>query len=299
MDYATLTQVRAYLKLGAAETTDDALLQTFVTWANRTLDSFRRGDARYETRHYDYPLKAVEPFGYYDAETWVAQMNAAGLLSAGRLQLDDDLLALSSVVNGDGTEIPTTEILLEPANLYPKAVLKIKNGSAYRWLPADENREQCIAVSGWWGYHPQYLSAWTLADTVQNDPLTAIGTSLIVVSAANFQVGQLLRIEDELVTVTAVKVTVSGATIVNTLTVTRASNGTTAAAHVKDTGIYLYIPWGNYQLAGVRLAVWRYRQKDVNVFDQTISFETGVTIIPATIPADVRVLLPPRRFTTL
>lgn len=293
MDYATLTLVRAYLKLDALETADDTLLQTCVTWANNTLDTLRRGDVRLETRYYDYPLKAAEAFGYYDAATWVAQMNAAGLLSAGRLELDDDLLALSSVTNGDGTAIPTTEILLEPANFYPKAVLKIKNGSAYRWLPDDENREQCIVVTGLWGYHPLYTKAWTLTDTVQNNPLTAAGTSITVVAASRFKAGQLLRIGDEFVTVTAINTTS------NYLTVTRAANGTTAAEHVQTTSIYLYAPWGNYELAGVRLAVWRYRQKDVNVFDQTTSFETGITLIPSTIPADVRALLPPRRFTTL
>lgn len=293
MDYATLTQVRAYLKLTATETVDDTLLQTCITWANQTLDTLRRGDVRLETRYYDYPLAAVQLFGYYDAETWVAQMNAAGLLGAGRLQLDDDLLALSSIMNGDGTALPTTEILLEPANIYPKAVLKIKTGSAYRWLPDDENREQCISVTGLWGYRPQYASAWVSTDTVQNNPLTAAGTSITVVSAARFQAGQLLKIGDEFVAVTAINTTS------NYLTVTRAANGTTAAEHTQSTAIYIYVPWGNYQLAGVRLAVWRYRQKDVNVFEETTSFETGTTIIPATIPADIRALLPPRRFISL
>jgi hypothetical protein len=294
MTYATLAQVRAYLKFTATETADDALLTTFLGWAQQTLDAIRRGDVLYATRYYDYPIAAPNVFGAYDAETWVQQMNATGALAQGRLALDDDLLALASVTNGDGNAIPLTALVTEPANLYPKHLLRIKSGSGYRWLPATHgDREQVIAVTGWWGYHPRYEDAWTAADTVQDDPLTAIATSLTVSDADNFQAGQMLRLGSELITVTAVD---SDHAI---LSVTRGVNGTPAVAHANDIPIYLYSPWGNYTLAATRLAVWRYRQKDANVFDQTTSFETGTTIIPSTLPADIRSLLPPRRMVSL
>ncbi len=293
MDYATLTQVRAYLKLGATETADDALLQTFITWANQTLNCARRGDVRLETRYYDYPIKAASLHGVYDAETWVQQMNAAGLLSQGILNLDDDLLALISVTNGDGNAIPITELVLEPANMYPKHNLRIKRGTSYSWLPGTNGeREQVIAVTGWWGYHPDYTGAWTLTDAVGNNPLAANGTSITVVASSGFQVGQLLKIESEFVQVTALASAVA-------LTVTRGANGTTAVAHVQTTPIYTYTAFGNYGLAGVRLVAWRYRQKDANIFEKTTSFETGVTIIPSSIPADIQTLLPPKRMISL
>jgi len=289
MDYATLTQARAYLKLGATETADDTLLQTFIVWANQTLNAIRRGDVRYETRYYDYPIQAASVFGVYDAETWAQQMNAAGLLAQGKLLLDDDLLALDYVLNGNAEVIPLTELATEPANLYPKHLLRLKRGSNYRWQPGTNGeREQVIAVAGWWGYHPDYGSAWVATDTVQNNPLSAVATSLTVVSAVRFQAGQLLKIENELLAVTAIT------TATNTLTVTRGVNGTTAAAHVQTTPIYLYAAYGNYALAATRLVAWRYRQKDANVFEKTTSFETGVTIIPAAMPADIQALLPPR-----
>jgi hypothetical protein len=294
MDYATLTQIRAYLKLATAETADDALLQTFITWANQTLNAIRRGDVRYETRYYDYPIQAGNAFGVYDAETWVQQMNAAGLLSQGKLMLDDDLLALVSVTNGNGEDLPTTALITEPPNIYPKHILRIKRGSEYRWQMGDNGeREQVIAVTGWWGYHPDYGSAWTLTDAVQSNPLSAVATSVTVTDGGLFQTGQLVKIEDELLTVTAANPTT------DSLTVTRGANGTAAAAHVQTTPIYRYTAWGNYALAATRLVVWRYRQKDANVFEKTTSFETGVTIVPAAIPADIQALLPPRRQVTL
>lgn len=288
MDYVTLTQARAYLKLTATETGDDTLLQTFITWANQQLNCARRGDVRLETRYYDYPIKQASQMGVYDVETWVQQMNAAGMLSQGRLLLDDDLLELVSVTNGDGNALPTTELVPEPANIYPKHILRIKRGSSYSWEPGTNgDREQVIAVTGWWGYNPDYTGAWINTDAVGNDPLAANGTSITVAASSRFQVGQMIKIESELILITALASSTS-------LTVTRGVNGTTAVAHVKNTVIYLYNAFGNYALAAMRLTAWRYRQKDANVFEKTTSFETGTTIIPAAIPEDIRALMPPK-----
>jgi len=294
MDYVTLQTVRAYLKLSATETADDALLQTFICWSTDTLDDIRRGDLRYETRVVDYPHAAPDAYGYYDAQSFVDQMNLTGQLATGALPLDDDLLELATVTNGDGETVPTTELLLEPANVYPKAALRIKRGSSYRWqLSANGEARQVISVTGWWGFHPRYAEALTAVDSVQDAPLASSATTITVTGAAAFEAGQLLRIEDELVTVTATD------TDANTLSVARAVNGTSASEHASATLIYRYTPYGNYELAATRLVVWRYRQKDANVFDETTSFETGTTIIPSSIPADIRSLLPPRRMVRL
>ena len=305
MDYATLTQIRDYLKLSAAETADDTLLQRFINDAADYINDIRRCDVRYETRYYDYPIQAASAFGVYDAETWVAQMNAAGLLSQGRLALDDDLLALDSVVNGNVVVIPLTELVTEPANLYPKHILRLKRGSDYRWLPGTNGeREQVIAVAGLWGYRQGYATAWVNSlDTVRDLGGISATAATITVSDADaaaadlesprFQAGQLLKLADEFVTVLAVNTTT------NVLTVARAANGTTAAVHAQGVAVFIFRPAGKIQLAATRLVVWRYRQKDVNTFDKSTSFETGITIVPATIPNDIRSLLPPPRRVSL
>jgi hypothetical protein len=274
------------------------LLSWFIKGADGFITSNRRGDIRRETRLYDYPIQRRDAFGLYDVSAFVAQMNAAGDLSQGRLRLDDDLLALESVTNGDGTAITLTNLVLEAPNLYPKSALRFKSGSGLYWLPGtDGTREQVINVTGWWGYHPQYDSAWVDSlDTVQDTGGISASATSIKVSDADgaaadldsprFQAGQLIKIESEFVSVISVNATS------NTLTVQRAYNGTVAATHAKTTTIYLYRPYENLVLAATRFAVWRYRQKDANVFDKTVSFETGTTIIPAAVPADVRSLLP-------
>jgi hypothetical protein len=101
-----------------------------------------------------------------------------------------------------------------------------------------------------------------------------------------FQTGHLIRIESEYLDVQAVNTTT------NILTVKRGVNGSTAAAHALNTQIDVFRPIDNIQMAALRLAVWRYRQKDVNSFDRTTILGTGIAITPAALPADVLSLLP-------
>lgn len=297
MNYATLYQARQYLGLSATETGDDTKLETFAQQSSRSIERYcrRRFDVRYETRLLDYPIAARSAFGVYSAEMFVAQMNAAGDLGQGRLKVDDDLLSVSELLNGEETEVVASDYVLEPANVYPKHSIRLKSGSGLYWLPdSDGNREQVISVTGLWGYHDRYSDAWVNSlDTVQNNPLTAIATSLTVSDgdglagdgAANrFQAGQLIQIESEFLEVSYVSS--------NTLTVVRGANGSTAAAHAQGTAISIYRPMPDVVLAATRLIAWRYRQKDANSFNRETILETGVYIAPTAMPPDVVSLLP-------
>ena len=69
-------------------------------------------------------------------------------------------------------------------------------------------------------------------------------------------------------------------------------NGSTAAAHAQGVVITLYRPMETVKDAVVRLAVWKYRQKDANVFDKTTILQTGIAITPSAVPPDVLEKLP-------
>jgi len=139
--------------------------------------------------------------------------------------------------------------------------------------------------------------AWIDSDDAVADAagINASVTSITVTDAdgtasdldsPRFQVGHLIRIESEYLDVQAVN------TSTNVLTVKRGVNGSTAATHALSTQIDVFRPIDNIQMAAMRLAVWRYRQKDVNSFDRTTILGTGIAITPAAIPADVLSLLP-------
>ena len=277
---------------------DDNRLIGFILAGENIINSVRNCSPRRQIRLFDYPLKKAERFGTYSAaEYFVSQMNSAALLSQGRLALDSDLLELETVLNGDGSEVSLGDLISEPANLTPRQSLRLVTPGIY-WLPgANGRREQVISVTGVWGWHPDYLSAWQGVDTL-SDAVTAGATILKVNEAGGvdengmtprFQAGQLLQLDKEFVVCLAVNTTS------NALTVRRAQNGTTAVSHTLGTAIFIYRPPARIVQAATRIAVWLYRQKDANVFDKTTILNTGIAITPSALPTDVRDMLPPAR----
>jgi hypothetical protein len=120
-----------------------------------------------------------------------------------------------------------------------------------------------VQITGLWGYHPAPEHAFRASGDSLASGVTAAGTALTVGNAGGpdtwgdtprFAAGDLLRIGDELLRVTAVAD--------NTLTVRRAENGTTAAVHAADSPIRVYISGFLVESLGLRLASWLYREPD-------------------------------------
>lgn len=308
MHYCTLYQVREYLGLGATETQDDNKLKTFIAQSVSSIDRYcgRRFDVRYESRSFDYPLPARDRIGVYSAEQMIWTLNRFGYWATGRLKLDEDLLELISVTNGDGVAISLSDLTIEPANIYPKNTLKLKEGSGTTWqYDSDGNREQIIPIVAYWGYHDRYTSdAWVDSlDTLQVD-VSASATTITVSDADGdagdglayrFQAGNMIRLTNgdddvEYMFIQSINYTT------NVLTVQRGYNGTAGVAQTSTTVIYVYRPADDIVLACTRLVSWRYRQKDADSFNREILLGTGEMIIPTDMPSDVQRLLPaPKR----
>jgi len=277
MNYATLYQIRQYLELATDETGNDTLLARFAYLSSRFLESKKITGRKFypsvETRRFDVP-----------ANDW---------LNVGR-----DLLSITTLTNGDSTVIDFSNFFVEPYNTYPKTAIVLNRGTGIWWrVTADGEWRKVIQVAGLWGYHDDYGNAWIDSDDAVADAagINASVTSITVTDAdgtasdldsPRFQVGHLIRIESEYLDVQAVN------TSTNVLTVKRGVNGSTAATHALSTQIDVFRPIDNIQMAAMRLAVWRYRQKDVNSFDRTTILGAGIAITPAAIPADVLSLLP-------
>ncbi|MEI7987734.1 MAG: hypothetical protein WCI88_01745 [Chloroflexota bacterium] len=276
MNYATLHQIRSYLKLSEYEMNDDALLTNLLgissQWIERYCD--RRYDISLQDRVYTIPS------------------------DQDYLMLDADLMQLITLTNGDGTQIPSSAYRLTPANFFPKHSIYLKNVT---WQYDDDGfAEDAIKVKGLWGYHTSLEKAWIISgDTIQDTQLS-ISTSEISVSDVNgitcdlisprFQTGQVIQIDDEQLLIAGID------TDKNIMSIKRATNGTNAAAHAIDTTIYIYRPMENIVMATIRLAAWRYKQKDVDSNDGRTILLSGAQIIPSGIPSDIMRILPvPRR----
>ena len=196
------------------------------------------------------------------------------------LLLDDDLLEALTVTNGDGAVIGSSYYLTQPDNEYPKHTLLLYGAGAYAWsFQYIENR---ITVDGWWGVHTNYPAAWgNSLDTVLNNPLTSSATSLTVASVSGlddqgftrFTAGDYLKIETEILYVIAVNPSA------NSLTVRRGAQGTTAAAHVQTTPIYVYRQLADVQFAVNEIVKWLYEHRDATDRGVQLAPELGVIVL--------------------
>lgn len=183
--------------------------------------------------------------------------------SARELLLDDDLLELTELLNGNGEAIALNDLLTLPNDNTPASVLILLR-DLFTWA---DSALKAISVTGVWGWHDDWSFAWRdSGDSVQDNPLSASATTLTVNDAdgsdsaqefPRFQVGQLLKIEDEYLRVLAITN--------DTLTVTRGVNGTTASVHAQDTVIDVYQPPADIELLVLRWATWLYKEPDSRI----------------------------------
>jgi hypothetical protein len=179
------------------------------------------------------------------------------------LLLTEDLLVLTALEDAAGS-IPLDDALLIPSA--PASLIVLRGGRAFTWA---ETPLRAVAVTGLWGWHDQPATMWRLSgDTVRDNPLSAVSAILTVTDAAapdsaleqpRFQVGQLLRVGDELMRVLAVNGIVGAD---DTLTVARGVNGSTAVQHAQGTPIEIYRPPADVESLAVRWAAALYKEPD-------------------------------------
>ncbi len=127
MAIVTLDQVREYLNISTpVASKDDALLVRLIDAAQALIEE--------RTRRRFEPLAATR---YYSDEC----------VSGALLFLDDDLLTVTTLVDGTGSTVPSNDYKLEPRNYKPHSMVRI--GSARAWL---FNPDGEVAITGTWGY---------------------------------------------------------------------------------------------------------------------------------------------------
>lgn len=131
--YCTLAEFKAYaIPDGATDAADDAVIEDIIEAASRWIDG-KTGRTFYsraaETRYFDTPDTR---------ELW----------------LDDDLISITTLTNGDGTVIASTDYVLLPNNYSPKYAIKLRDASSESWelSSTDNSPEKAITVLGSWGY---------------------------------------------------------------------------------------------------------------------------------------------------
>lgn len=215
--YATLLEFKNYSTTRGlsssnitADTNDDSIMSDMLQGISRWIDDqcHRTFYPRVETRLFDYPEDEI-------------------------LFLDDDLLSLTTLTNGDSTVITSTQYLLYPKNSYPKQWVKILPSTSLAWEPTDDGDvESAISILGWWGFHNNFTQrAWSIAGTLgaaMSDTTTA---SLTMTTGHTVLKDEIYKIDSEIVNVS--NVSTNAVTLV-----ARGDNGSTAATHSNGATVY-------------------------------------------------------------
>lgn len=262
--YATLAEFKAYLTSRSgdsppADASADTVLEGFLKSASRYLDtqSGRRFNPYIETRYFSVPsIDDVDPR---------------------LLKLDDDLLEVISVTNGDGTVIPSTEYSLRPRNTSPKAAVRLIDNSTYYWASDGAgDTHDVIAVYGVWGCHNRYSQAWLLGTTAA-EAMDATETGYDVTDGTPFVSGNLIRFDNELGFV------VSKSS--NTLTITRGENYSTAATHLTGINVYIWQAMDEAKQAVLEIANQARNRRFGSSTSNTVTVTgAGVVLSPRDIP---------------
>lgn len=134
MSYCTVVDVTQHLGIESAE--DDALIQSYIEAAQSAIDA--KCHRKFEA--------TADSVRYIDA----AGDHIRGLT----LYLDQagsELCQITSVVNGDGVTVASTDYVTTPRYDTPYTALRLKtlSGLYWRW---DEDWEAAIAITGRWAY---------------------------------------------------------------------------------------------------------------------------------------------------
>lgn len=261
--YATLAEYKSHMvargQTSTTDATDDAVIETFLKSVSRYVDT--------QTARYFYPQIETR---YYD----VPDSTQSDLRV---LKLDGDLLEVITLVNGDGVTIPSTEYGLRPRNTSPYLYIRLVDNSTYYWASDGAgDTHDVIAVTGIWGYHNRYGEAWKTVTTLA-EALDTSETGFDVASGSALVVGDLARFDNEISYISAI--------VTNTLTGTRAENGSTAAAHDNGANVRVWQVTQDLKHAVLETAMQAYKRRfGVSGNNTATVTAAGVVLAPKDIP---------------
>lgn len=284
--YATLDQVRSYMSLGSQHVSDDERLVGLLHRASRSIE-------RYCRRAF-HPTRATREYNYSEPD---------------HIRLDAELLALDSLVTQNGEQAIAQEALLlqtgDNYNYPPYNQIYIRDDTGST-LNYSGTTQKANAVTGFWGYHETYASAWIDTGTSLAASYAASATSLSLAGAGSagagasdvnydaprLSVGDLLWVGGEMMYLAAGSGT-------NQVVIVPHINGTSANHHASGTTIYKFAYEPDINWTTIRLTSWLYGQAMSPYESKTAFIQLGTISIPQGLAPDIKQRLDRYQRTTL
>ena len=128
--YCTLANYKYYADISSTDANDDTIIEKIIEGVSRYIDrkTGRTFYARTETHYFDLPKTRV-------------------------LTLDDDLLSVTTLTNGDENEISSDDYYLLDYNRTPYFAIGIHDYSTTFWEASTTTGvNKCIQLAGSWGF---------------------------------------------------------------------------------------------------------------------------------------------------
>lgn len=244
--YVPLSAVTALKRISSVNATEDTMLEQMIAASSRLIDGYcaRSFYPRIVTQLYDVPDDSRMLF------------------------LNDDLLSLTTLTNGDLAVITAADYILETSGRTPYWGIKLRDTSNLFWsYNSVGSCERVISVGGVWGYHEAYADAWVAVDTLSAG-INAAVTALPTTGSALLLRDNIIKIDDEIMNVSTVVTTTTNVT-------KRGDNGSTAAAHLITAPIYAWQPFQDIQSACMDIVLGVYNKRF------GVGQETGVATVTA------------------
>ena len=256
---------------GITDANDDNVIAGVLNGVSRIIDTATRG-------RIFFPRVATRLFSLLRTDyNWQIRRT---------LKLDFDLLEVTTLLNGDGTTIATASYYLVSPNSTPYHAIVLRESSSIQWqFGSSGDSEYVISVTGIWGYHDDWASAFVSRSLLTGNMTSSVTTAGVTAgTGAIFSNGMLVKVGTEYMAVDSVAT--------DTLTVRRGVNGSAAAAHTTGDTVHQYMPMTAITEATKRIGLQAYRR-----FGQAMSggqvqvTAAGVVITPKDIgPMDAQLL---------
>ena len=261
----TLTSIRTRLAIAGTLTTDDTFLDTLIDEASAWF--FEQTRERAFVPYQDTRQLRRDALGEPAVSRW-------GRYIAPSIIVDEDLLAVQSITNGDSDASTVDAYTLLPLNSYPKERVELTSASGSAWN--FESYDSAVSITGFWGFHPDYTHAWESASSLAAT-LSASDTAAVVPSVSAYEDGDYVLIGGSEIG------RVTGAAA-GTLTLLRGQNGTTAGTHAIAETVKPYRFLNDVQNAVDNLVKYYYHHRKSDDVAQIV--DVGVRL-ESKVPPDV------------
>ena len=257
--YASVAQLKRFIKdsgdasSGGLGTTNDDFFLGFLEDASRAIDEYcARTGAGHPTSGFG-PRTGTNRYDGVGIGSYAGTgASAFGGINGLQLNLDDDLLALSSVtvIQGLGgtptAYVDETDFYKGPYDRAPYRQLVLNLLGQGSWYGVQRG----VSVVGSWGYSDErVVAAATAAEAMDSSE-----TGLDVSAATEFSPGMTLLEETEQLYITGIAS--------STLTVVRGANGTTPASHLTGLPLSIYRYPRQVVRTCLQLSLQRWKRRD-------------------------------------